>query len=405
MNSSIILAGRQPDIVNTLARADQAVANRQNQQHTMDYRNALQEHGAGALQGNQASMNALAGYDPQAMQNMQVQRQNADLAQRQEARLSEQHKLELKKYADSVSAAQLEQERAATEQAVMQGAQLAQSGDLQGANMVFAGAGLPPIDSVDQLPALVGVYEQAREYLDFVKKQTEGPEPDYEKVGDGQFIDMNNPNSGARDIPNYRAEKKGPLVDMSGASFGPEGPGVTDKFYEKLDGKQADIFGGILELGMTAPSRMAKVDEIGRLLSQSPTGMEAAIKYTAGQFGINTEGLSDLQAAQALINQIVPEQRPPGSGPMSDADLALFIQSMPRLINTPGGNQQIVNTMRGIIAYEMQQAEIARKVSAREVTPAEGMAELASLKNPLQVYRKVDGPVEIGGYTIEEVTE
>ena len=100
------------------------------------------------------------------------------------------------------------------------------------------------------------------------------------------------------------------------------------------------------------------------------------------------EGLSDIQAAQALINELVPQQRQPGSGPMSDADLALFKQSLPRIINQEGGNALIVQTMRGITDYQIKMGEIADAVADRSMNPTEGRAAIRNLANPLDAYTK-----------------
>lgn len=179
---------------------------------------------------------------------------------------------------------------------------------------------------------------------------------------------------------------------------------ASSEFDKAADKKAAETFIGLSDAGMTVPSRIAMVDELEGLLSTAPAGTEAAIKYAAGNLGINTEGLDNLQAAQAIISRLVPEQRKPGSGPMSDADLALFKQALPRLINTREGNQQIARTMRGLLIYEQQQATIANQVLDGTLTPSEGRAALMKLQNPLQVFRR-QGETTIGGYKIREVTE
>ena len=106
---------------------------------------------------------------------------------------------------------------------------------------------------------------------------------------------------------------------------------------------------------------------------------------------------------------------------MSDADLALFKQSVPRLINQPGGNAIIVATMKGIADYTLQQAQIAEMVANREVTPAEGRKMLRELVNPLEGFAtkavapstaapaagpgvgRQGGPVVVDGFTIEAI--
>lgn len=159
--------------------------------------------------------------------------------------------------------------------------------------------------------------------------------------------------------------------------------GEGDKFYENLDKKNAETFSALSEAGVSGRSKMAQIDRLDELLTRAPQGASAMLKQAAGEYGINTEGLSDIQAAQALINELVPQQRQPGSGPMSDADLALFKQSLPRLINQPDGNRLILDTMRNITRYQVQMGDIADLVADREISPAEGRKMIRELANPL----------------------
>jgi len=163
--------------------------------------------------------------------------------------------------------------------------------------------------------------------------------------------------------------------------------GEGDKFYEALDKKNADTFAALSDTGIQARSKLAQIERLGGLMQASPSGATAALKLAAGEYGLKTEGLDDLQATQALINELVPQQRQPGSGPMSDADLALFKQSLPRIINTADGNSLILDTMRGITQYQMQMGDIADRVANREISAAKGRDEIKNLKNPLEGFR------------------
>jgi len=84
---------------------------------------------------------------------------------------------------------------------------------------------------------------------------------------------------------------------------------------------------------------------------------------------------------------LVPQQRPPGSGTMSDADLDLFKKSLPRIINQPGGNRAIIDYLKGINEYLIKEGEIASEVLNKKITPAEGDARLMSLQNPLELFK------------------
>lgn len=175
--------------------------------------------------------------------------------------------------------------------------------------------------------------------------------------------------------------------------------GGGEKFDEKLAELDAKAIGDVDTAGRQAIRNLGRINQLDELLKASPSGIDAAIRQRAGEWGIKTEGLDTLQAAQAAINSLVPEQRPAGSGPMSDADLELFKQSLPRTINQPGGNQLIINTMRGIAQYDAQGAEIIQRLRAREISREDAFRLLNERKNPLDEFKAaMAGQVGSGGW-------
>lgn len=158
-------------------------------------------------------------------------------------------------------------------------------------------------------------------------------------------------------------------------------------FDKKLAEKQAETFDAMATEGMAANADLAVIGELETLLGQNG-GVTDGIAGWLAQRGIGGEGMSDLQAAQALINKLVPTQRQPGSGTMSDRDVELFTRSLPNLWNTPGGNQKILSVMRGLAQYKQQQGQIAQAVMAGEMTRQEATAKLRSLPNPLAEFGK-----------------
>lgn len=163
--------------------------------------------------------------------------------------------------------------------------------------------------------------------------------------------------------------------------------GGTDDFYKKLDTDLGAQQVELIDAGTTAQSNNMRLGQLEQHLSNAPQGAAGGFVQMAGQLGIPMDGLSDIQAAQAIINQMVPGQRPPGSGTMSDADLALFKASLPAIMNQPGGNAAIIQTSRAINEYTIALAEIARQVANREITPAEGRAAQAEVPNPLADFK------------------
>lgn len=158
---------------------------------------------------------------------------------------------------------------------------------------------------------------------------------------------------------------------------------TVDPFQARLAEAEGDQFASFLGAGAAAQRNLAQINRLESLLGQTNAGGGAALQLIAGNFGIETDGLSELQAAEALINAMVPAQRPPGSGPMSDSDLELFKRSLPRIINQPGGNERILETLRGIAQYDIQLGNIAARASSGEITREQARAEVNSLSNPL----------------------
>ena len=121
-------------------------------------------------------------------------------------------------------------------------------------------------------------------------------------------------------------------------------------------------------------------EEIRREL---PNSIAEVFKNILGNIGVPTEGLSNIQATEALINQLVPAQRPPGSGTMSDRDVALFKSSLPRLINTPEGNRKIISTMLAMNEYLVREGELADAVIDGTITREQYREQIRALGNPL----------------------
>tara|TARA_R110000850_G_scaffold163370_1_gene288058 strand:- start:464 stop:1207 length:744 start_codon:yes stop_codon:yes gene_type:complete len=183
----------------------------------------------------------------------------------------------------------------------------------------------------------------------------------------------------------------GKITGIGGASpttnittnVGPDEP-AFNKETGKILAQEAD---GVAQQGAAAQRSMGQLNTLEQALLNSPSGAGGAIANMAANIGLKTEGVENLELANAIISQLVPSQRPPGSGTMSDADLALFKASLPRLINTREGNQLIIDTMRNIAKYDVQRGEIARSMQLGKVTPDVAFTLYNELGNPLSAFQ------------------
>lgn len=169
MNAGIILQGSSPDIVGSLDRGARA-----------GRRQALsdlyRQHGEGIASGDQASLNRLAQLDPNAA--LQVQSQQQDMAaqkQRMQA-LDAQQQQAIMQRAAQASAAELAAEKEAIKQGLLRANVHFKNGDLQGVNAILQQAGEQPIQSLEQFPAVAGMYGGVLEVLERVNEFSQEPQ-------------------------------------------------------------------------------------------------------------------------------------------------------------------------------------------------------------------------------------
>jgi hypothetical protein len=171
--------------------------------------------------------------------------------------------------------------------------------------------------------------------------------------------------------------------------FGPRPPNAqtinvdqkaTEKGMEAIETHMGNLIVEQHKEGIAASDDLQTLAQMRALSSRVATGPVAVAKQFAGRFGIKTEGVSDVEALNAMINRIVPQQRVPGTGATSDFDASMFQASVPQLMNTPQGNQMIMDTMESVARNKIARSEIAGKVISRQMTIAQSIPEFMKLQ-------------------------
>lgn len=163
---------------------------------------------------------------------------------------------------------------------------------------------------------------------------------------------------------------------------------------KKLGEKVGEIFGGMYDEGVQAGDEIAQIGRLRGLL-QKGQGLGAGLNAWAARSGIKLSDNADAaQAADAMINYMIPRQRVPGSGTSSDRDMAAFRASLPTLTGTPEGNELILNTMQGLADSKRARGDIAARVAAGELTPAQGLEEIKKLPNPFDQFRAMEDTIK-----------
>lgn len=153
------------------------------------------------------------------------------------------------------------------------------------------------------------------------------------------------------------------------------------EFDKKTGGAIAERIGKMVEDGDQAASDLQTLGDLRQLGQRIQTGGGAAVQGWLAERGIKIgDNVGAVEAYGALIDRLTPQQRVPGSGATSDFDARMFKASLPRLINTPGGNELIIGTMERLADNRIRRAEIAQRVQIGELSVKDGIQSLRGLQ-------------------------
>lgn len=203
-----------------------------------------------------------------------------------------------------------------------------------------------------------------------------------------------------------------------GRIAGPSRGQAQQKFEDAAATSQAKRYDDIVSQGASQNSAMGTINSL-RQLSESigapGVGNTVARKFgpLARSIGVEIGNLSDMEAFEALVSRLVPAQRPPGSGTMSDKDVDLFKSSLPQLVSTAAGRKFIIDQMEAIARYDIQRSQIAARALNGEVTRQQAEAQLMQLPDPMELFRRTTGkaapqnsnaPLAPGNYVYDPAT-
>ena len=184
LNANIILQGQNPDLISAFGRG-QLVGAQGNEIQRQNALNALyQEQGPGILAGDQNALNALSRMDPQAAMGV---KQTGIENKRADAQLSinqgnfemrrKEFAMQVEQQTLRMSAMEKQQAAQEIEMGIKGGILFHQRGDLPGLNAHLESLGVPPVQSLDEFPAVAVLYGDALEMLTDVQDAVNGPQP------------------------------------------------------------------------------------------------------------------------------------------------------------------------------------------------------------------------------------
>ena len=115
--------------------------------------------------------------------------------------------------------------------------------------------------------------------------------------------------------------------------------------------------------GAALNAQLGDLQQMERLISKAgETGAGAGallgLQKIGKRLGIETEGMSTMEAMQALSNKLALGMKKAGTGVMTDRDFQTFLESVPSIGNTPEGNRMILEWTRDSHKRTMKLAEI-----------------------------------------------
>lgn len=185
--------------------------------------------------------------------------------------------------------------------------------------------------------------------------------------------------------PNGKPTSMGPQTVVNNVN----GENTFDKTVGEGQGK---MFLGMAQDGPAAQADLGRVGTLRQNLSKLPGGMLGGLQGMASSMGIKLgASAGNVEAANAIISQLVPAQRQGMPGAASDRDIQMFRDALPKLSNTPEGNAMILDTMQALAEQRQKQAEIASAVVTGQMTRQDGMKALQALPDPFAGMRQAVG--------------
>lgn len=239
--------------------------------------------------------------------------------------------------------------------------------------------------------------------------QMQAPDPGFTMVSPEQAKAMGLPPGAYQVGPDGKVSQ----IGGGGTNVTVNNGGNSNKFREESDKAASARFDEYIQGGTAAAQMVGDLKAIADLAPQIGTGKGAEVMSALGPyaeaFGIDVTGLDEAQAFKSIVDRMAPQMRPAGSGSSSDFDARQFLNSLPKLGNTPEGNQIILQTLQALQAHKMAAAQIAslayQDPANGGITWQEAEKRIRALGDPYEAFnaysrkntRGTNGPAESGG--------
>ncbi len=143
---------------------------------------------------------------------------------------------------------------------------------------------------------------------------------------------------------------------------------------KKLSEKEGEGWAGYLDSANVSGSTVQDLTALDELLKVAPQGP------IAGRLAEMFPGFSSAgDAAQSIVVRVAPTLRTPGSGATSDIEYEGMLKSLPRLRNSPQGNQIISGVMKAKAQLNVERGQIVAAYQNGQIDDQTARAKMQEL--------------------------
>jgi hypothetical protein len=142
---------------------------------------------------------------------------------------------------------------------------------------------------------------------------------------------------------------------------------------------QVKLLSELADAGVESKGQIGQLNVIKQLGDKVGFGVVPKVQSFLGKYGVDTNGLTDIQAYERAIDYMAPQLRPIGSGRLMQQELAAFKSSLGGLMTTPEGRRISVENLGLIANYKTQIGQIAADTT---LSPSERIQKIYSVAPP-----------------------
>lgn len=139
-----------------------------------------------------------------------------------------------------------------------------------------------------------------------------------------------------------------------------------------------------LSKGATEGRQMlSRLSVLETMTADLPSGILGWFSQQGARLGLGAQ-VPQYEVASAILEQLIPGQRQGMPGAVSDRDVQMFRNSLPRLMSTPDGRQMVIDTLKSVSEDQVARGRIARDALNRRISSDEATDRMEALPSPFE---------------------